>query len=174
MEDLQYPIGKFHIDPEVTAEKRQAWIQRLADLPDRLRQAVDDLSEEQLNVPYRPEGWTVRQVVHHLADSHVNAYLRCRLALTEKKPRIKTYDQAAWAALEDAESGPIHPSLSLISGLHDRWVRLFRSLPAAEFGRLLDHPEWGDISVNNLAQMYAWHSDHHVAHITGLRRREGW
>lgn len=174
MEDLKYPIGKFRLDPEVTPEKRDGWIDRLDELPSRLHGAVDDLSDQRLETPYRPEGWTIRQVVHHIADSHINAFVRCRLALTEPKPTIKPYDQAAWARLADARSAPIGPSLAIISAVHERWVFLLRDLSQDDYSRVLHHPEMGDIDVDTILQMYAWHGDHHLAHITGLRDREGW
>lgn len=173
MEDLKYPIGKFQHDP-VTAEKRQRWIQSVAELAVQLQQAVEGLGDQQLDTPYRPEGWTIRQVVHHVADSHINAYVRCRLALTEEKPTIKAYDQAAWAELADARSAPIGPSLALISAAHERWVLLLQSLSEADFARPFHHPEWGDINLDDTLQLYAWHGNHHLAHITGLRKRKGW
>ncbi|MEJ2077430.1 MAG: bacillithiol transferase BstA [Acidobacteriota bacterium] len=174
MEDLKYPIGKFQQDPAVTAEKRLQWIQSVSELPAQLRQAVENLSDEQLDTPYRPEGWTVRQVVHHVADSHINAYVRYRLALTEEKPTIKTYDQAAWAELADARSAPIDPSLAIISAAHERWTLLLRSLSESEFARPFRYPEEGDINLDVTLQMYVWHGKHHLAHITGLRERNGW
>ncbi|MFZ0430642.1 MAG: putative metal-dependent hydrolase [Acidobacteriota bacterium] len=174
MENLQYPIGKFQRDPAVTAEKRERWIRSVAGLPERLEQAVAGLSDAQLDTAYRPEGWTVRQLVHHIADSHINAYVRVRLALTEDKPTIKAYDQAAWAQLADARSAPLRPSLAIISAVHERWVLLLRSLEETDFARPFHHPEWGDIDLDTTLQMYAWHGDHHLAHITGLRKRKGW
>ena len=174
MQDLKYPIGKFQQDPAVTAEKRLQWIQSLSEMPGQLRQAVEDLNDEQLDTPYRPEGWTVRQLVHHLADSHIHSYVHCRLALTEEKPTIKAYDPAAWAELADARSAPIGPSLAMLSATHERWALLLRSLSESEFARPFHYPEEGDIDLDVTLQIYAWHGKHHIAHITGLRERNGW
>jgi hypothetical protein len=172
-EKLRYPIGRFErglSDPGSRAER----IQTIASLPSELRQVLAGLSDEQLDTPYRPGGWSVRQLVHHLADSHANSALRFRLALTEEKPVIKPYKQDAWALLEDARTGPIEPSLMLLEGLHARWATLLRSLDSAQFDRVLVHPETGEITVDFLLQIYAWHSRHHLAHINGLKQRQGW
>lgn len=174
MDRLQYPIGKLSIDPSVTPEKRESWIQEIEKTPDQLRVSVSGLNEEQLMTPYRPGGWTVCQVIHHLADSHLNSYLRFRLALTEDCPLIKAYDQDSWANLPDASSGTIEPSLQLLEGLHRRWVQLLKSLSEADFARRFKHPEVGEISLDVNLQIYAWHGPHHVAQITSLREREGW
>jgi hypothetical protein len=135
---------------------------------------VSGLSEAQLDTPYRPSGWTVRQVVHHLPDSHLNSYTRCRLALTEDAPTIKPYDEAAWAELSDAKTGPIAPSIALLEGLHARWTCLLRGLSDAEFARTFRHPELGEVRLDWTAGLYAWHCSHHLAHITNLRERENW
>ncbi len=172
--DLSYPVGRFDVRAPVAAEQVPGWIRQIADTPARLRAAVEGLSPEQLDTPYRPGGWTVRQVVHHLPDSHVNAYTRFKLALTEHEPTIKTYDEAAWAELEDTRSTPPAVSLALLDALHDRWVRLLDSLGPEDFARTLRHPELGTIRVDGMLGLYAWHGRHHVAHVTGLRERMGW
>lgn len=173
-EDLRYPVGRFDVRAPVPAEQIPGWTQQIADTPARLRAAVEGLSPERLDTPYRPGGWTVRQVVHHLPDSHMNAYTRLKLALTEDEPTIKPYDEAAWALLEDSRSTPLEVSLTLLETLHDRWVRLMRALGPADFARTLRHPEMGTMRVDALVGLYAWHGRHHVAHITGLRERMGW
>ncbi len=167
-EKLRYPIGRFELDREVTPEKRKRWIRQIAVLPERLGQALQVVSKEKLDTPYRPGGWTVRQVVHHLADSHVNAYVRFRLALTEDAPAIKTYDQEKWAGLHDAVHAPVEASLQLLQGLHVRWIALLEQLPESAFGRVIEHPEWGRVPLDMQLQLYAWHSKHHVAHILRL------
>ncbi len=163
MKDLRYPIGKFQHDREVTPAKRTQWIGEIARLPDRLRQALQRAPDH--DAPYRPEGWTVRQLVHHLADSHLNAYIRFRLALTEEKPAIKSYEQDRWAELPDARRGPLEPSLEILSGLHRRWVQLLESMSEEDFARRLVYPELGEVTLDFLLQVYAWHSRHHVAHV---------
>ena len=173
MSDLRYPIGPYQHRPGSPAD-HAAWIDDIAALPARLREAVAGLDHMQLDTPYRPGGWTVRQVVHHLADSHINSYVRFRLALTEDSPTIKPYDQAAWARLPDALTGGVAVSLTLLESLHDRWVRLLRSLHEKDFARTLYHPEAGTLDLDYLTGMYAWHCRHHVAHVTELRLREGW
>src|SRR5690348_1307411 len=172
--DLQYPIGKFQPADKVSDQDRQAFIQKIEDAPASLWSAVTGLSEQQFDTPYREGGWTVRQVVHHLADSHMNAYVRFRLALTEQNPTIKTYDQTQWAELIDARTAPVEPSLSLVEGLHTRWVILLRSLGEADFARTFKHPEWGSPRLDWVLAQYAWHGRHHVAHITSLAKRMGW
>ena len=148
-------------------------IDTIAQLPGQMAAAVDRLSEPQLDTPYRPGGWTVRQVVHHVADSHMNAFVRLKMALTEDTPTIKPYDQEAWSTLADMRL-PIDISLSLLRGIHTRWVTVLRSLSPDEFSRTFNHPEIGLMTLDSQLQMYAWHSRHHVAHITSLRQREGW
>jgi uncharacterized damage-inducible protein DinB len=172
--DLSYPIGKFDWSAPVPPEARRQAIQEIADAPARLREAVRGLDAAQLDTPYRPEGWTVRQVVHHVADSHVNSYIRFRLALTEDSPLIKPYDQVAWAALPDARTAPVELSLALLDGLHSRWAALLGTLTDAEFARTFRHPEIGTVRLDTNLALYAWHGRHHTAHITGLRQRSGW
>ncbi|HLI30711.1 MAG TPA: putative metal-dependent hydrolase, partial [Terriglobia bacterium] len=146
----------------------------IEEVPARLRAAVKGLSDAQLDTPYREGGWTVRQVVHHLADSHMNSYVRFRLALTESEPTIKTYDQTRWAELRDARTAPVEPSLALLESLHKRWVLLLKSLEAADFSRTFRHPDRGTMTLDQNLALYAWHGRHHVAHITSLRERMGW
>jgi uncharacterized damage-inducible protein DinB len=172
--DLRYPIGRFERAHEVTEVARREWIEEITATPAAVRAAVAGLGDEQLDTPYRPGGWTVRQVVHHLPDSHLNAYVRLKLALTEEEPTIKTYEEARWAELPEARTAPIEVSLELLDALHRRWVMLLDELPAAAFARTLLHPDWGRFSVDDLLGLYAWHGRHHVAHITALRERMGW
>jgi uncharacterized damage-inducible protein DinB len=171
--DPRYPIGKFERPRTITAEDRLGAIAVLAELPEMLRNAVEGLDFGQLNTPYREGGWTVRQLVHHVADSHMNAYIRFRLALTENWPTIKPYDEQSWATLHDS-IGPVEWSLELVESLHARWVMLLQSLTEEQWMRGYRHPEDGDITLDVAALMYAWHSRHHVAHITHLRAHEGW
>jgi hypothetical protein len=173
LEPLRYPLGRFKVDVRATDEKRRAWIDELAVFPETVRAAVAGLSDEQLDTPYRPDGWTVRQVVHHLPDSHTSAYVRFKLALTEDEPMVKTFEQDRWAELADAKA-PVEVSIGLLEALHRRWVILLRSLDAKQFARAFQHPEWGRTTLDTALQMYAWHGRHHVAHITGLRERKGW
>jgi hypothetical protein len=172
--DLRYPIGQFQYDGPHTDEQRQRLIDQIAETPTRLRAAVEGLSPQQLDTPYRPGGWTVQQVVHHLPDSHLNSYIRFRLALTEDEPTIKPYYEERWAELDDARHAPIDISLALLEALHHRWVLLLRSLRTQEFARTFIHPELGLVSLDMNVSLYAWHGRHHVAHITSLRRRMGW
>lgn len=172
--DLRYPIGPCEYPEIVTAEARQEHVENLAAAPGRMREAVGGLTDPQLDTPYRPGGWTVRQLVHHFADSHINAYVRFRLALTEEEPTIKPYDQEKWAELPDAKSLPVEVSLQLIDALHRRWTELLRSLSDADFARRLRHPELGVLRLDTYLASYAWHCRHHAAHITALRRRENW
>jgi hypothetical protein len=173
--DLRYPIGPFRTETKALPEEtRKQLIAQIAQAPAKLREALGGLSAEQLDTPYRPGGWTVRQVAHHVPDSHINAYVRFKLALTEEEPTIKTYEQAEWAKLADARETRVEVSLDLLEALHHRWVLLLRSLSEQEFARGARHPEWGRISVDWLVAQYAWHGRHHVAHITSLRDRMGW
>jgi uncharacterized damage-inducible protein DinB len=150
-------------------------IDTIARTPDDLRRAVQPLSAEQLDTPYRPGGWTVRQVVHHVPDSHLNAYIRFKLALTEDAPTIKPYDEARWAELSDSRDTPIDTSLTLLTSLHERWVRLLRAMKPADFARQVNHPEWSaPAPLDVFLALYAWHGPHHVGHITSLRTRMGW
>jgi uncharacterized damage-inducible protein DinB len=172
--DPRYPIGKFQAPLEVNPQLRQQAIEVVADTPAQLRSAARELSPSQLDTPYREGGWTVRQVVHHVADSHINAYVRLRLALTEDQPTIKPYEEALWAQLPDAKTAPIDISLTLLTTMHDRWVRLLRALTLEQFGRVFVHPEHGPRTVDWLLFLYAWHGRHHTAHITELRKQKGW
>ena len=173
-EDLRYPIGKFNLQADVTEAQRNRFIDEIAEAPSRLRRAVADLSPEQLETPYRPGGWTVRQVVHHIPDSHLNSYSRFKLALTEDEPTIKPFREDRWAELEDTRRTPVEVSLALLEALHERWVVLLRSLSAADFERTFHHPELGVVPLSKNVALYAWHGKHHVAHITSLRERMGW
>jgi hypothetical protein len=173
-EDLRYPVGRFApLTP--TDDLRQASLAELAALPRKMREAVAGLVDRQLDTPYRPGGWTVRQLVHHVPDSHLNAYVRLKLALTEDNPVVKPYDEASWAALADSRMA-IDCSLALLDAVHARWVAVVRSMTREEFTRTYRHPEHpdGPLTLDWLVQQYAWHSRHHVAHITALRQREGW
>ena len=174
MSDLRYPLGRFRMDEEPTDDERLKFIDQIAETPLRLREAVRGLSTEQLDTPYRPEGWTVRQVVHHVPDSHLNSYMRFKLALTEEEPIIKPYDEDRWAHLEDSRITPLETSLALLDALHERWVLLLRSLAPADFRRSFRHPELGLVSLNKNVGLYAWHGRHHVAHITALSERMHW
>jgi hypothetical protein len=172
--NLSYPIGKFEPPPVVTPEMRTRFIEDIAAGPAHLREAVRGLSDQQLDTCYRPGGWTVRQVVHHLADSHINSYCRFRLALTETEPAVKAYEEKDWAELADAKTMPVEVSLALLENLHSRWVGLVRSLGDADFARTYRHSEMGPVRLDTNLALYSWHSKHHAAHITGLRDRMGW
>jgi uncharacterized damage-inducible protein DinB len=172
--DLSYPIGRFEWKGLQTLEERQRLIDEIARAPQRLRAAVSDLSVQQLETPYRPGGWTVRQVVHHVPESHMNSYIRFKLALTENQPTVKPYDEARWAELPDVAATPIEVSLNLLEALHERWVLLLRSLTNADFNKEFQHPEIGIVSLDRNLALYAWHGAHHVAHITSLRERMNW
>jgi uncharacterized damage-inducible protein DinB len=173
-EDLRYPVGRAERTPALAAGARAQHIDAVAAAPAQLRLAVAGLSDEQLDTPYRPGGWTVRQVVHHMADSHMNASMRFRLGLTEENPTIKPYDEKAWAELSDVRHLPIDVSLRLLDALHDRLVHLLRSVPPSSFSRTIVHPENGAMTLDTLLCIYSWHGRHHAAHITGLRARQGW
>jgi hypothetical protein len=172
--DLRYPVGQFQRPEELTEEHRHSHISTIAETPERLMAAVKGLTTAQLDTPYRPGGWTVRQVVHHLPDSHMNSYVRFRLALTEDEPTIKPYDEARWAELVDAKTSAIEPSLLLLGNLHERWVLLLRSLTPADWSRKFRHAEMGTMTLDQNLALYEWHGRHHVAHITSLRERQGW
>lgn len=174
MSDLRYPIGKFHFEGPLTEEQKHAALEEIAKTPANLRAAIRGLNEAQLETAYRPGGWTVRQVVHHVPDSHLNSYVRFKLALTEDEPTIKPYAEDRWAELADTKVTPIEVSLTLLESLHDRWVRLLRSLTPQEWGRTFRHPELGPMTLEKTLALYAWHGRHHVAHITALRERSGW
>ncbi len=174
MADLQYPIGRFVEDPDVTEEKRRRWIGEIAAAPDLFRKAVAGLTPAQLDTPYRPALRTVRQVVHHMADSHAHVYMRFRMALTEQEPTIPAYSNAAWAELPDAKTAPPEVSITLLDALHQRWVLLLRSMAPADFARTFKRPDGTVVSLDRALQTYAWHGRHHAAHITSLRERMGW
>ena len=172
--DLQYPIGKWERTKNATDAQRGAFIDTIAAAPASLAAAVAGLTPAQLDTTYRPGGWTIRQVVHHVPDSHMNAYVRFKLALTEDVPTIKPYDEARWAELPDVKSTPIQTSLALLENLHQRWVILLRALTPQDWARQFKHPDLGPLTLDTTVQLYAWHGRHHVAHITGLRSRSGW
>lgn len=174
MQDLRYPVGRCPSKPVLTLEECRAGIDAIAQTPDRLNAAIAGLSPEQLDTPYRPGGWTVRQVIHHLPDSHMNSYVRFKLALTEDEPTIKAYDEALWAKLGDSRETPIEVSLALLEALHKRWVTLLRGMRAEDFARRLVHPERGAMTLDDVLTTYSWHGQHHVAHITSLRHRMSW
>lgn len=173
--DLRYPVGSFDRKDRLTSAERATFIDQIAACPERMREAVASLDEQQLDTPYRDGGWTVRQVAHHVPDSHLNAYIRVKFALTEDNPTIKPYDEASWANLADSRITPVATSVALLENLHDRWVGLLRSLSDTDFARTLVHPDHkGPMTIDTVVGMYAWHGRHHVAHITSLRERMGW
>lgn len=172
--DLRYPVGTFSFQGTLSPEERRGLIDQIAATPEKMRAAVAGLNDEQLNTPYRPEGWTVRQVVHHVPESHLNSYTRFKLAITEDEPTIKPYFEDRWAQLDDAQTAPVELSLDLLAALHKRWVWFLRSLKHEEFQRTFRHPELGIVSLDKNVALYAWHGRHHVAHITSLRERMGW
>jgi uncharacterized damage-inducible protein DinB len=169
--DLRYPIGKFQWPESVSAQDRVGLIETIASAPARLREAVAGLSEDQFDTPYREGGWTVRQVVHHVPESHMNSYIRFKLALTETEPVVKPYDEDAWARLPDVAATPVGVSLQLLDSLHRRWVILLRGLKDSDWKKQFRHPEIGLVSLESNLALYAWHGDHHIAHITQMRLR---
>ena len=172
---LKYPTGRFSsVKRELTAAERTVGIEEIRAHPAKLRAAVSGLTEAQLDTPYREGGWTVRQVVHHVVDSHTNALIRFKLAVTEDNPTIRPYNEKLWAELTDARTLPVETSLAILDGLHARWVTFLGALTPDQFRRTLHHPEMGDLTVDSLLELYAWHGAHHVAHVTGLRTRRGW
>ena len=174
-ERLRFPLGRFDPKaPSPDAAARAAAIASIAATPARMRSAVAGLTAAQLDTPYREGGWTARQVVHHVPDSHMNAYVRFKLTLTEDKPAIKSYREAEWAKLADTRDAPIETSLMLLEALHTRWDALLRSMSDAQFARTMIHPEWGELDLGFMLRLYEWHGRHHPAHITGLRNRMGW
>lgn len=173
-EGLRYPIGQFSYEGELTAARRRALIAEIAEAPSMLRIAVAGLTPEQLDTQYRPGGWTVRQVVHHVPDSHLNSYTRFKLALTENEPMIRTYEEDRWAYLPDSRATPIEVSLALLEALHERWVILLRALTGEDFRRTFRHPDLGLVSLDKALALYAWHGRHHVAHVTRLREQRDW
>ncbi|MGA9836817.1 MAG: putative metal-dependent hydrolase [Gemmatimonadaceae bacterium] len=174
--DLRYPIGRFERPTRLTAAERAVAVEAIAAAPRAMRDIIRGLDDAQLDTPYRPDGWTVRQVVHHVPDSHFNAYARFKLALTESRPTIKPYDEAKWAALPDGRSPLVAESLVLTDALHARWVYLLRAMTPADFERTLVHPErpGAPMTLDAMLALYAWHGEHHVAHIAALRKRMGW
>lgn len=172
--DLRYPIGKYVAPKDITQAQRQQWIADIAQTPGKLREIISLLSEDQFNTPYRPGGWTVLQVVHHLPDSHMNAYIRFKLALTEEEPIIKPYQEDRWAVLPDVFQTSWEVSITLLEALHYRWVQLLKAMTPSDFNRTFRHPQLGLIELNTSLGMYAWHSKHHLAHITTLCERMGW
>ncbi len=174
MTDHRYPIGKFDAPATIDFATRSRWIEDIAATPANLRKAVQGLTASQLDTPYREGGWTVRQVVHHVPDSHMNAYVRFKLAVTEENPTIRPYEEGLWAELADGKGEDIETSLVLLESLHRRWVTFLRSLTEAQFERTLVHPESGKHSLAKMCGLYSWHGRHHVAHITSLRERMKW
>jgi len=172
--DLRYPVGKFPFPATISRADLDGFIAAIAELPEQLRAAVSGLTDEWLDTPYRPGGWTVRQVVHHLADSHMNAYIRVKLALTEDSPTIKPYREDRWAEIPEARTASVGISLGILEGLHWRWTLALSVLTEAEFARTFVHPERGPMRLDLVTAMYAWHCRHHLAHITHLARRMGW
>lgn len=171
---LRYPIGRFTPPVGNLKEDRDAFVETLRRAPERLRAAILGLSNAQLDTPYREGGWTVRQVVHHLADSHAYAYIRCKHALAEDWPTIKPYNESDWANLTESRTLPVEVSLAMLSGIHGRLVGLFESLTGPDFERGFIHPERGRVTLTTQLAIYAWHARHHTAHITSLRVRQGW
>jgi DinB superfamily len=172
--DLRYPIGKFKFPDTVSLDERDKFVRQIEEAPAKLKASIAGLSEQQLDTPYRPGGWTVRQVLHHVPDSHLNSYIRFKWALTEDQPAIKAYHEDRWAELPDARNAPVEISLALLESLHGRWVALLHSMTEQDWKRSFVHPELGPVSLEKNAALYAWHGRHHTAHITGLRARMGW
>ena len=172
--DVRYPVGPFDFKAPYNSADRPLWLSQLAEAPANLRAAVAGLSDSQLNTPYRLGGWTIRQVVHHLADAHVNWYIRPKLAVTEDHPMTKPYAEQLWAELADARTCPVEPSLQIFEGITIRWLRFFQSLAPADWSRTFSNAEWGELSVEDVVRAIAWHARHHTAHITELRRRMNW
>jgi uncharacterized damage-inducible protein DinB len=173
-QDPRYPIGKYELQDNLTDAQRSELIEQIAETAAKVRAAVAGFTEKQFDTPYREGGWTVRQLVHHIADSHLNAYVRFKLAMTEDEPAIKTYEQQLWAETPDAKTAPAELSVALLDGLHQRWALLLRSMSAADFSRRFTHPEHGKMTLERLLGLYAWHGRHHTAHMAGLRERMGW
>ncbi|MCC6796115.1 MAG: putative metal-dependent hydrolase [Candidatus Hydrogenedentes bacterium] len=174
MSDPRFPIGPFSLEGDMTPDTLHGFVEIIAQAPAEFREAVAGLNDTQLDTPYREGGWTIRQVIHHVADSHMNSYIRFKLALTEDRPTIKPYAEDRWAELEDAKDGDVETSLCLIDCLHKRWVQCLRSMTIEQWQRTFNHPERGTVPLDETAALYAWHSKHHLAHITHLRERKGW
>ncbi len=174
VESAKYPVGRFKAGPAGTAEQRQAWVETIAAAPAEFARLVAGLTDAQKATPYRDGGWTIAQVVHHVADSHLNAYARCRWALTETDFTVKPYKQALWAEFADATSLDVTPSLDMLRGLHQRWVTLLRAMSPAQWDTKLMHPENGPMTLDSLIQLYAWHSKHHAAHVRNAKQQHGW
>ena len=174
MSDPRYPIGKFSYAGPPTAEQRSRMIEEIELMPAALRAAVQGLSPQQLETPYREGGWTVRQVIHHVPESHMNAYIRFKLALTEDQPAIKPYAEDRWAELPESRTGPLEPSLALTDALHRRWVQMLGAITEPQWKRTYIHPDQGSVSLERSLALYAWHGRHHLGHITSLRQRRGW
>lgn len=173
--DVRYPVGDFRIDPDVTSSKRRRWLQQMAETPAMVAAAVRGLDDDQLDTPYREGGWTPRQVVHHLADAHMNGFVRFKLAVTEDQPAIKTYEEDLWGETADVRGAPVDASLRLLAALHERWMILLESLSEEQFRlRAFRHPQRGLMTIDRAIQLYAWHGPHHTGHITNLRARRGW
>lgn len=173
-DDPRYPLGRFDPPDTIKPDDRERSVNAITALPDEVRAATDGLSDPQLDTPYRDGGWTVRQVVHHLADNNLHAYIRCRRAVTEDVPRIASFDPDAWADLADARTGPLPPSIVLLDGLHARWAQFLNALSPSDWTRAYEHPSMGSTSLDAAMARYAWHGRHHVAQITALRKRKGW
>lgn len=174
LDELKYPIGRFKPDEEFTAETIKIYIKEIEEAPAALREALDGLNDSQLDTPYRPGGWTIRQVVHHLPDSHMNSYIRFKLALTENDPEIKPYNEADWAKLHDTFNTPVMVSVDLFDALQHRWAMLLKGMSKDDFKKRFFHPERGLVPLDRTVALYAWHGKHHIAHITSLRKRMGW
>ena len=174
LNQLRYPVGRFSAPNEISTEQIKTYIKTIEESPIKYRKAVQDLNEEQLDTPYRPDGWTIRQVVHHVPDSHLNSYVRFKLGLTENIPTIKPYDEAKWAELDDSKDTPVEVSLTLLESLHKRWVALLRSMTEKDFQKTINHPERGEMRLDKMLALYDWHCKHHLAHIINLRKRMGW
>ena len=173
--DLRYPIGRFAVEGEITKERRAGWIAEIAEAPAQLRAALHGLTDEQCETQYRPGGWTLRQVAHHLPDSHLNAYTRFKLALTEETPTIRPYEEARWAELPDTAATPLGVSLMLLESLHRRWVVLLKSMSDRDWRREFYHPEQEKtVRLDRALANYAWHGKHHIAHVVNTRERMGW
>lgn len=175
LQQLRYPIGKFQVPQSITTDRVKQWIETIAAAPQQIKEAVENLNDKQLDTPYRPGGWTVRQLVHHIADSHTNSYIRFKWTLTEDNPTIKAYDEKLWAELPEAKSAPVEISLLMLEAIHRRWVMMLQNLSPSDLKRTFVHPESGaTIPLDVLMSLYAWHSKHHLAHIVNLKERKGW